>query len=262
VSSHLKQLESRVRELTELGREVLKRAAARADGNIVDALGLEEVTENWFRGSRALLVRENFSGLRDFDWCYEAYYPDIHDKTKLSKDWSCISMFVYYPAGNRQHDKLNLPYFSRKVTKCMALVASCVSEVKSRELAIIGELSYIVAADEFDTAKSLLDSSQDDTIVRASGIVGRVALERHIRTVAEQHPEITIIKNPPGKAHADFSDYTLSLKKADVITEVQRARLDTLYRIGNNCAHAKEIVSRHDVEDLIRDGKSFAGLIG
>src|SRR5271155_4685101 len=155
--SHLKQLEARIKELTEFGAEVLKRASARADGDFVGALGLENITEEWYRGSRALLVRENFSGLGDFDWCYEAYYPDIYDKTKLSKDWSCISMFVYN-STNQQNDRSNFPYFSQKVRKCMALVASCVSEVKSRELSIIGELSYLLVEDEFETAQSLLDS--------------------------------------------------------------------------------------------------------
>jgi hypothetical protein len=72
---------------------------------------------------------------------------------------------------------------------------------------------------------------------------------------------VSIVTNPPTKAHPDFTDITLSLRNAGVVTEVQRARLDVLYRIGNNCAHPKEVVNRHDVEELIRDGRSFAGLI-
>jgi hypothetical protein len=87
-----------------------------------------------------------------------------------------------------------------------------------------------------------------------------LALERHFRTVAQEHG-VNVVKNPPTKAHPDFTDITLSLKNASVITEVQRARLDVLYRIGNNCAHPKEAVNRYDVEELIRDGKSFVGLI-
>jgi hypothetical protein len=43
---------------------------------------------------------------------------------------------------------------------------------------------------------------------------------------------------------------TLSLNRSEVITEVQRARLDTLYRIGNNCAHPKEAVNAGDVQAL------------
>jgi hypothetical protein len=43
---------------------------------------------------------------------------------------------------------------------------------------------------------------------------------------------------------------TLSLKRSEVITEVQQARLDTLYRIGNNCAHPKEAVNASDVQAL------------
>ena len=43
---------------------------------------------------------------------------------------------------------------------------------------------------------------------------------------------------------------TLSLKRSEVITEAQRARLDTLYRIGNDCAHPKEAVNGSDVQAL------------
>jgi hypothetical protein len=121
-------------------------------------------------------------------------------------------------------------------------------------------LSFVVAADEFETASNLLQSSSDETITRASGIVARVALERHFRTVA-QEGGVTVTTNPPSKAHPDFTDITLSWRNAGVITEVQRARVDVLYRIGNNCAHPKEVVNRNDVEELIRDGRSFTGLI-
>jgi hypothetical protein len=43
---------------------------------------------------------------------------------------------------------------------------------------------------------------------------------------------------------------TLLLKRSEAITEVQRARLDTLSRIGNNCAHPKEAAKASDVQAL------------
>ena len=260
MSSHLKQLEARIAELDQLAEEVIRLGGLRADGNFAEAIGLEAKAEEWYRGARALLERENFSGLSEFDLCYKFHYSDPLNPGKTTVDWACIWAYIYHNASNVQHLKLNFPYFAQRVTKGTALLRSCVSEVKSRELSVLGELSFVVASDEFETAYNLLQSSQDETIVRASGVVARVALERHLRTVAQERG-VTIEKNPPTKAHPDFTDVTLSLKRSGVITEVQRARLDTLYRIGNNCAHPKEVVSRSDVEELIRDGKAFAGLI-
>jgi hypothetical protein len=43
---------------------------------------------------------------------------------------------------------------------------------------------------------------------------------------------------------------TLSLKRSEAITEVQRARLDTLYGAGNHCARPKEAVNASDVQAL------------
>jgi hypothetical protein len=259
VSSHLKQLEARIKELDKLYAEVFQSAQAHAEGDPKGTADLKQKAEEWYRGARGLLERENFSGLPAFDWCYEAYYPDIHDTSRMTRSFSCISYFIY--AGyNSMSTKTSLPYFCETMVKARSLLNACVSEVKSRELSLLGELSFVVAADEFETASNLFRSSQEETITRASGVVARVALERHFRTVAQER-SVTIVKNPPTKAHPDFADITLSLRNAGILTEVQRARLDVLYRIGNNCAHPKEVVNRHDVEELIRDGRSFAGLI-
>ena len=259
MSSHMKQLEARIKELDKLYAEVLLSAQSHADGDPKGTADLKQKGEEWYRGARALLERENFSGLQGFDWCYDAYHPDIYDKTKMTRSFSCISYFVY-ASYNSMSTKINLPFFCETMAKGRALLNACLSEVKSRELSLLGELSFVVAADEFETASNLLQSSPQETITRASGVIARVALERHFRTVAQEHG-VSIVKNPPTKAHPDFTDITLSLKNAGVVTEVQRARLDVLYRIGNNCAHPKEVVNRHDVEELIRDAKSFAGLI-
>jgi hypothetical protein len=43
---------------------------------------------------------------------------------------------------------------------------------------------------------------------------------------------------------------TLALKRSEAITEVQRARFDTLSRISNNCGHPKEAAKASDVQAL------------
>jgi hypothetical protein len=76
--------------------------------------------------------------------------------------------------------------FSRRFTNARALLLSVVSEINSRELPITTELSFHVSTNEFETAKDIFDKyNKEDVFVRISGIVARVALERHIRTVAD-----------------------------------------------------------------------------
>jgi hypothetical protein len=260
VSSRLKSLQNRIAELNKLSVEVIALGKCLSEGDWIGGSNIAVKAEDWYRGSRALLERENFSGMEEFDLCYRAYYPDVFNKTQMVLDPTCIYAFVYSPVLNQMVTQSHYPFFAQKIAKGTALLNACVSEVKSRELPILGDLSFVVASDEFETASNLLQSSREETIVRASGVVARVALERHIRTVAEER-NVTILKKSPHKVHPDFSDITLSLSRASVITEVQRARLETLYKIGNNCAHPKESVKTDDVEELIRDGRSLTALI-
>ena len=89
--SHLKQLETRIKELDKLYAEVLLAVQAHADGDPKGTADLKQKGEEWYRGARGLLERENFSGLQAFYWCYEAYYPDIHDKSKMTRTSRAVS---------------------------------------------------------------------------------------------------------------------------------------------------------------------------
>jgi hypothetical protein len=37
--------------------------------------------------------------------------------------------------------------------------------------------------------------------------------------------------------------------------------LETLFKIGNNCAHPQEIIDPADIEKMINDGKQLASVI-
>jgi hypothetical protein len=124
----------------------------------------------------------------------------------------------------------------------------------------VSELSFAVAADEFDIAKSLFEASDDEPMVRASGVIARVALERHMFTVAEAR-SIPIQVNPPTKKKADVSDLLVSFVKTNFISSTQKSELDWLFSIGNNCAHPREPVRREDVSKLIARGKELAAII-
>ncbi len=260
MSSKLTQLEKRVAELNALGIEVIKLGGLLGNGKWLEGSAIGEKGEEFYRGARGLLEAQGFSGLAAFDWCYYAYHTDVLDKSKTKMDFSCISSFIHNRILNSMHVKAIYPGFAATMAKAIALVKSCVAEVKSRELPIKSELSFVVVSDEFETAGEILKSSNNEALVRASGVIAGVALERHFRTVCEER-SVPAVKNPPGKAHSDFSDVILALRNASIITEVQRSRLETLYKIRTNCAHPKEVVNRDDVDELIRDGKSFTALI-
>jgi hypothetical protein len=100
----------------------------------------------------------------------------------------------------------------------------------------------------------------DETFVRTAGMVARVALERHLFTVADSR-SLAIIKNPPNKKAADMEDILQTLQKASVITAIQKSQFDSLFKVANNCAHPKEAVTETDVERLIREGKQLTALI-
>jgi predicted transcriptional regulator len=59
-------------------------------------------------------------------------------------------------------------------------------------------------------------------------MIGRVALERHLFTVAEAKA-VTIEVNPPTKK-ATAQDAMNSLGKAGVITKIQKSELESLFR--------------------------------
>jgi hypothetical protein len=147
------------------------------------------------------------------------------------------------------------------VRKCRALLLSLQDELLSRELPVRTQLSFEVAASEFDTAERMLsEGGQEEVFTRASGVIARVALERQLWTVAETRA-ITVSLNPPSKRKADVQDVINSLAANNVITGVQKSQLEALLKVANNCAHPKEPVVYADVERLIRDGRQLAAVI-
>ena len=88
--------------------------------------------------------------------------------------------------------------------------------------------------------------------------MARVALERHLFTVADTRG----IPVPPSRGKKpEASDAINALKKADVITAIQKSELESLFTVANHCAHPKEAVSEKDVARLIQRGRELASVI-
>jgi hypothetical protein len=246
------QLKERVRELNTLANEVFVLAERYSKGDATAQPDLAIKGQQWFRGARELLVQQKYSGLKDFDLCYSApnHYTDIGR-------YFTFGLSEFTQSGLQDAFRL----FKKAFLEAGALLQALEYEILSRELPVKTELSFEVSATELDTAQGLLDNGKGaEVFVRASGVIARVALERHLFTVADSR-KLSITTNPPSKKHPDVEDVLQTLQKKGVITAVQKSQFDSLFKIANNCAHPKEAVVKADVERLIRDGKQLAALI-
>jgi hypothetical protein len=256
VPSRLTHLYNRVSELDALGSQVWDLARDIANGKPVKQ-ELAMRGEEWYRGARSFLEMHEFSGLSAFDLCYESYFVQNGETKRALWD---IGSFIHFPLDNQMHYQTMLSGFANSLGKARALLHGCLAELESREIPMRTELSFTVAADEFETASALLSTSKDEPIVRAAGVIARVALERHLLTVAESR-RISIERHPPHKAKQDTADIMNTLQKHGVITAIQKSDLETQFRIGNNCAHPKEVVRIDDVQNMIRRSREIAAAV-
>jgi hypothetical protein len=253
---NLIHLEQRIKELELLANEITDLIGRMNNQeNVQPDLSIKG--QRWYRGAREILVQQNFSGLKEFDNYYR------------QGESNGLYEFINFgfTAQNEQlisRDEYRVSYIQRfhfVFQAARSLLYSVVDEINSRELAITTELSFHVSTNEFETAKDIFDKhNNEEVFVRAGGIVARVALERHIRTVADAR-NIVIVRNPPSKPHDDFSDVTTTLMKNGVITSHQKSELDLLYRTGNECAHPQGKVVVSDVKQLIERGRELASMI-
>lgn len=249
------QLQNRIQELEQLADEVLTLAENLRDQNNVQP-DLAIKGQRWYRGARELLVQQGLSGLGELESCYQ-HFDEFGFPARTMRAHTDIERLINANACSHEEYNLFLKFFR----KARSIVQSTIEEILSRELPIATQLSFKLSADEFEAARDLLDQSgKADPLVRASGVIARVALERHLHTVIDERA-LKIQVNPPTKKKADISDLSNTLVKAGIITAIQRSELDNLFMIGNHCAHPKETVTAENVEQLIERGKMLASII-
>lgn len=254
MQTKLIQIEQRIAELEELASEVGQLAQKLLAGENVQP-GLSVRGQMWYRGARELLRQYGFSGLEEFDECYRgkirSYFYDIEQYINLTL------------SPDHAQDDRSKAYkdFAKNFQKARALVLSASNELRSKEQSFKSQLSSALSADEIETAQHLLDASKgDEAFVRASGVLARVGLERHLFAVADSR-NIPIQVNPPHKKKPEVEDVITTLYKANVITAIQQSELQSLLRIANNCAHPKEAVKAEDVRRLINRARQLAAVI-
>ena len=233
---------------------------------------LSELWQRWYRGSRELMIQNNFSGIEDFDRCYNwLLKKDPNSKFQLTA-FECIEHFILYWLNthtyksewlNRNLTEREECYslFIKFLAQANGLLWSLVDEIQSRELPIKAQLSFNLVSDEFDTAKYILTQNNSiESLIRAAGTITRVWLERFLITIIESR-NLTVIKNPPTKKKPESSDYIETLNKNWIITALQKSKLEYLFKIWNNCAHPKEVIIYSDVEEMIKESKLITALI-
>jgi hypothetical protein len=224
--------------------------------------------QRWYRGTRELLVQHNFSGIKEFDSCYDTTHD--YKSRGMRRSFSDIEQYINHGPSNissdgkiwlQDSDGINhFRKFSEYFQKARALALSLIDEVMSREIPVVSQLSFEVAATEFETAESIFrQAGTDETLLRTSGVIARVAMERHLFTVADTNAVAIIL--PANKKKAEASDVMISLEKARVITAIQRSELESLFKIGNNCAHPKDPVIITDIERLVTRAKEVVSVI-
>lgn len=270
MQSKLIQLQTRIKELESLADEVYALGERLSKGEKVQP-DLSRKGQRWYRGAREILVQLKSSTLQEFDECYDT--SKILGRGGLGTNHRHYTdIGLYIDIGTNTYHQANWPaneaqgreyfgHFLELFQKARSLLMSVFEEILSRELPIKSQLSFEVAADEFATAEAIFkNAGGEEVFLRVSGVIVRVALERHLFTVAEDR-NIPIAVNPPSKKRAEAQDVIISLKNANVITPIQQSQLETLFKIGNNCAHPKEAINQIDVEKLIKEGKELASVI-
>jgi hypothetical protein len=241
------QFEQRVAELEKMADEVLELAAKFSNHDDVQP-ELTIKTQKWYHAAHGLIEKVYPEKVEWLEHC-------MGGNDGMS---GLLDMVHSWPL-----ERLNKNYFSFRQSFATArgLVHGSVERAKSLEYDTVIELSSQLTTDEYETARQLFDTAKgDESVLRAAGTIGRVALERHLFNVADAK-NVPVIVNPPTKKNADTQDVINSLEKAGVITKIQKAEIEGLFKIGNNCAHPKEAIKTGDIERLLQRGKELSTTI-
>jgi hypothetical protein len=252
-------LQQRVDELERQADDVFRLAEQLRDGKTAQP-ELSVKGQRWYRGARELLAQQVFSGLAEFEACY-----DSSEERPGGRRWRGMDIGLYLEStrvgGTAAETDELFARFSRFFQKARALIVSVVDEVLSRALPMRTQLSLAVSADELEKAEDILTHwGGDEVLLRASGVVARVALERHLFTLVETKA-VTVVVNPPSKKMPGVEDVLVSLEKAGIITSIQKAQFDSLFKIANACGHPKDRVTEGDVKRLIVEGRQLMSVL-
>ncbi len=139
-------------------------------------------------------------------------------------------------------------------------MAGLLIEFKFNLPSLKNQLRKEIIEDEFLWAQRFFDEANgDETMVRISGFLTRVALERLLLDLVQKHNlQADLDARTRGK-HANIEHILVTLKTGNIVRESENKELQALYSVGNECAHAKHSIDVLQVGKLVRDASRFTG---
>jgi hypothetical protein len=247
VRTRLIQFEQRVAELEKMADEVMALADKFSKHEEVQPQ-LSIKTQTWYHAARGFLEKVYPEKVEWFENC-------MYGQQGM---FAFVDMVHPWPVNEL---KPNFFKFRQSFATSRGLLHGSVERAKSLEYDTVIKLSSALMADEYETAQQLFDPANgDESLLRAAGTIGRVALERHLFNVADSK-QVAIQVNPPTKKKPDVQDVINSLEKSGVITQIQKSEIESLFRIGNNCAHPKEAIKAADIQRLLQRAKELSAIV-
>ena len=191
--------------------------------------------ETWYSLACRLVDRIMPERLYEFKLCYSNPAEKINTYTMSS---------YFLKIGNYHIPfRETIRYYADKFNKQLSILVGVVSCIDSSILDIRNQVYYEFQENEIAVAKEVIKINP-----RASGIIARVVIEKHLKNISEKRSIMVKSKyTNPGLA-----DYILTLRNEGVIQETEKKKLDYLKEIGNKCAHDKGAEPKEEeVQELI-----------
>ncbi len=202
----------------------------------------EKNYQKWFSESYVLIKQLLPDRLQEFDFLYkgDGKRKGIRSDTYNIQDWLNGIRAGENWQDEKYYDDFGI-VFMRFNTQVQIL-----ESIQSRFESSLFDIKQLVQADlldgEIESARELLKCG----FLRASGAVCGVVMEKHLRTVCQNHSVVLKGKHPT------ISDFNDNLKKSGVIDVPLWRQIQRLGDLRNLCDHNKyKEPSNDEVEELI-----------
>ena len=190
----------------------------------------------WYSLACRLIDRMMPERLSEFKYCY------LDDDLKTGNSYSMSHYFMKDGSFYTSFQDCLL-YYKENYLRQLSIISGVSSCFDSALLDIKSEVIYEYQEDEIEAAKEVSKLN-----LRAAGVIGRVVIEKHLKTVVENKAiEVKSRFKDPG-----LSDYITALRTGNIIHEPEKKKLEYLKEIGNKCAHEKESdPTSAEIEELL-----------
>lgn len=175
------------------------------------------------------------------------YFPDRINS--MNKKYARINQYLKFENIQKRNPVLVLDEIINGFDDQRNLVKSVPGKIKANKFQVRKQISGEIEKDEIYRAKRLFD----DDLVRSSGVIAGVALERHLLTRCEISDDDLDYEYDDG-----IQSLAQTLYEADELPKKDLKKLNWLSDIRADCAHANEKEpDRGDVERLINEAEEY-----